>query len=72
MLHQVMGGAEGPATDVKIRAEHILKVRDRINQILAKHAGQSLAKIARDTDRDFFMTAEEAKQYGLIDKIINK
>lgn len=72
MLHQVMGGAEGPATDIKIRAEHILKVSDRINQILAKHTGQSLVKIARDTDRDFFMTAEGAKQYGLIDKIINK
>lgn len=67
-----MGGAEGPATDIKIRAEHILKVSDRINQILAKHTGQSLVKIARDTDRDFFMTAEGAKQYGLIDKIINK
>ncbi|MGC9048957.1 MAG: ATP-dependent Clp endopeptidase proteolytic subunit ClpP [Patescibacteria group bacterium] len=72
MLHQVMGGAEGPATDIKIRAEHILKVRDRINQILAKHTGQSLEKIEKDTDRDFFMTAEEAKKYGIIDKIITK
>jgi len=72
MLHQVMGGAEGPATDVKIRAEHILKVKDRINQILAKHTGQSLARIEKDTDRDFFMTAEEAKLYGIIDKIITK
>jgi len=70
MLHQVMGGAEGPATDVKIRAEHILKVKDRINQILAKHTGQTLARIEKDTDRDFFMTAEEAKKYGIIDKII--
>jgi ATP-dependent Clp protease protease subunit len=72
MLHQVMGGAEGPATDIKIRAEHILKVRDRINQILAKHTGQPLEKIEKDTDRDFFMTAEEAKKYGIIDKIITK
>jgi len=72
MLHQVMGGAEGPATDIKIRAEHILKVRDRINQILARHTKQSLAKIERDTDRDFFMTVEEAKAYGIIDKIITK
>ena len=70
MLHQVMGGAEGQATDIKIRAEHILKVRDRINQILVRHSGQSLAKIEKDTDRDFFMTAEEAKAYGIVDAII--
>jgi ATP-dependent Clp protease protease subunit len=70
MLHQVMGGAEGPATDIKIRAEHILKVKDKINQILAKHTGQPLEKIEKDTDRDFFMDAEEAKKYGIIDKII--
>jgi len=72
MLHQVMGGAEGQATDIKIRAEHILKVRDRINEILAKHTKQSLAKIEKDTDRDFFMTPEEALKYGIIDKIITK
>jgi ATP-dependent Clp protease protease subunit len=70
MLHQVMGGTEGQATDIKIRAEHILKIRDRINQILAKHTGQTLAKIEKDTDRDFFMTAEQAKNYGIIDKVI--
>lgn len=70
MLHQVMGGAEGQATDIKIRAEHILKIHKRINQILSKHTGQPLKKIERDTDRDFFMSAEEAKKYGLIDKII--
>ena len=70
MIHQVMGGAEGQATDIKIRAEHILKIRDRLNQILSKHTGQSLKNIERDTDRDFFMSAEEAKQYGLVDKII--
>lgn len=70
MLHQVMGGAEGQATDIKIRAEHILKVRDRLNQVLGKHTGQSLKKIEADTDRDYFMTPEEAKKYGLVDKII--
>ncbi len=70
MIHQVMGGAEGQASDVKIRAEHILKIRDRLNEILVKHTGQPLAKIEKDSDRDFFMSAEEAKKYGLIDKII--
>jgi len=72
MLHQVIGGAEGPAADIKIRAEHILRVRDRINKILAKHAKQTLNKIEQDTDRDFFMTAKEAEKYGLIDKIIKQ
>lgn len=70
MLHQIMGGAEGQAIDVKIRAEHILKIKDKVNKILSKHTGQTLAKIEKDTDRDFFMTPEEAKKYGLIDKII--
>lgn len=70
MLHQVMGGAEGQAIDVKIRAEHILKIKDRLNVILSKHTKQPIKKIEADTDRDFFMTAEEAKEYGLIDKII--
>ena len=70
MLHQVMGGAEGQAIDVKIRAEHILKVKDRLNVILSKHTKQSIKKIEVDTDLDFFMTAEEAKEYGVIDKII--
>ena len=70
MLHQVMGGAEGQATDIKIRAEHILKIRDRLNQILAKHTAQPLKKIEADTDRDYFMNPEEAKKYGIIDKII--
>lgn len=70
MLHQVMGGAEGQATDVKIRAEHILKIKDRLNEVLVQHTGQPLKKIEADTDRDFFMTAEEAKKYGIVDKII--
>lgn len=72
MIHQVMGGAEGQATDIKIRAEHILKIKDKMNKILAFHSGQKIATIEKDTDRDHFMTAEEAKAYGLIDKIIKK
>lgn len=70
LIHQVMGGAEGQAADIKIRAEHILKIRDRLNGILAKHTGQPLKTIEHDTDRDNFMTAEEARKYGIVDKII--
>lgn len=70
MLHQVMGGAEGQAADIKIRAEHILKLHARLNQILAKHTGQDIKKIEKDSDRDFYMSAEEAREYGLVDKII--
>ncbi len=70
MIHQVMGGAEGQATDIKIAAEHILKIKDRLNKILANHTGQAIARIENDTDRDNFMSSEEAKKYGLIDKII--
>ena len=70
MIHQVMGGAEGQAADIKIAAEHILRIKDRLNTILVKHTGQKLKTIENDTDRDNFMTAEEAKKYGLIDKII--
>lgn len=72
MIHQVMGGAQGQATDIKITAEHILKIKDRLNKILAKHTGQQLKKVEKDADRDFYMSTEEAKQYGLIDKIIKK
>ena len=71
MIHQVMGGAEGQASDIKIQAEHILKTKDRLNTILAKHTGQSIATIDKDSDRDYFMSAEEAKKYGLVDKIIS-
>ncbi|OGL77765.1 ATP-dependent Clp endopeptidase, proteolytic subunit ClpP [Candidatus Uhrbacteria bacterium RIFCSPHIGHO2_12_FULL_54_23] len=71
LLHQVMGGAEGQAVDIKIRAEHILKMKDRLNKIIAKHTGQTLQKIDKDTDRDYYMSAEEAKAYGVIDKIIS-
>ena len=70
MIHQVMGGAEGQATDIKIRAEHILKIKDKLNEILAKHTAQTLDKIEKDTDRDNFMSAEQAVKYGLVDKII--
>jgi ATP-dependent Clp protease, protease subunit len=70
MLHQVMGGTEGQATDVEIRTREMLRIKQQINKILSKHTGQSIAKIEKDTDRDFFMEAEEAKKYGVIDKII--
>lgn len=72
LLHQVMGGAEGQAIEVEIAARHIIRIKNRINQIIAKHTGQSLKKIEKDTDRDFYMTPEEAKTYGVIDKIIKK
>ncbi len=70
LLHQVMGGAEGQAVEIEISAKHIIKIKDKLNRILAKHTGQSLKKIEQDTDRDFYMSAEEAKAYGLIDEII--
>jgi ATP-dependent Clp protease, protease subunit len=72
MIHQVMGGAQGQASDVDIHARHILKTKDLLNKILAKHTGQKIAKVEKDTDRDYFMSAEEAVDYGIIDKIINK
>ncbi len=72
MIHQVMGGAEGQATDIKIRAEHILKIKDKMNQILAKHTGQKVQDVEKNTDRDYFMSSEEAKKYGIIDKIVQK
>ncbi len=72
LLHQVMGGAEGQASEIEITARQILKIKDKINHIIAKHTNQQLAKIEKDTDRDFYMTPEEAKEYGLIDEIIKK
>jgi len=72
LLHQVMGGAEGQAVDIDIAARQIIKVKDRLNQILAKHTGQDIKQIEKDTDRDFFMSAEESKSYGVVDKIINR
>lgn len=70
MIHQPMGGFQGQAADVAIHAKEILRVREDINSILARHTGQDLAKIQTDTDRDFFMTCDEAKEYGLVDEVV--
>jgi ATP-dependent Clp protease protease subunit len=70
MIHQPHGGAEGQASDIEISAKHILKMRENLNKIMAKNTSQPLAKIEKDVDRDFFMSAEEAKKYGLIDKVL--
>jgi len=70
MIHQPLGGARGQATDIAIQANQILKTKEKLNQILSERTGQSLEKIAQDVERDFYMTAEEAKNYGLIDEII--
>lgn len=70
LIHQVMGGVRGQASDIEIHAKEILKIRQKLNEILAQHTGQDLDRIAKDTDRDYFMSAEEAKEYGLIDNII--
>lgn len=72
MIHQVMGGTEGQASDIKIRAEHILKTKDKLNVILAKHTNQKVAKIEKDADRDYFMSADEAVVYGIVDRVISK
>jgi ATP-dependent Clp protease protease subunit len=72
MIHQPMGGAQGQATDIDIHAREILKIRETLNQILAKHTGQDIERIRQDTERDFFMSCEDAKKYGIIDKIISK
>lgn len=71
LIHQIMGGAEGQATDIAIQSKEILRVRGQVDNVLAKHTKQKIDKISRDTERDFFMTAKEAKDYGIIDKIIN-
>jgi len=70
LLHQVMGAGEGQAVEIEIAARHIIKIKDRLNQIIAKHTGQPLSKIEKDTDRDFWLNAQEAKEYGLVDEII--
>jgi len=72
MIHQVMGEAGGQATEIEISAKHILKIKDKLSQVLAKHTGQPLKKIEQDTDRDFYMSAEEARGYGIVDEIIKK
>lgn len=71
MIHQPLGGVQGQATDIDIQAREILRMRDKVNQVLAKHTGQPLERIEKDTDRDFFMTAEQAKEYGIIDEVIS-
>lgn len=70
LIHQVMGGTEGQAVDVEIYARNIIKMRDRINAILVRHTGQKLENVAEDTDRDYYMNAQEAKAYGIIDQVI--
>lgn len=70
MIHQPLGGIEGQATDIKIRAERIMKTKDQLNKILVKHSGQPLKKVEEDTDRDYFMDAKQAMTYGLVDKIL--
>lgn len=72
MIHQPWGGFQGQAADIEIQAKEILKIRERINQILADHTGQELSRIEKDSDRDFFMSAEEAAKYGLIDEIMTR
>lgn len=72
LIHQVMGGAQGQATDIDIHAKHILKIKKRLNEILATHCRQPLKKIENDVERDYFMSAKEAKKYRLVDKVIQK
>lgn len=72
MIHQPMGGFQGQATDIEIHAKEILKLKETLNKILAKHTGQPIEKIQSDTDRDFFMSGEDAKTYGIIDEVISK
>ena len=72
MIHQPLGGTRGQATDIEIHARDILKTRDQLNRILAERTGQPLDKIARDTERDYYLNAEEAKDYGLVDEVISK
>ena len=72
MIHQPLGGAQGQASDIKIAAEHILKTKRKLNEILAKNSGKPLAQIEHDTDRDNYLSADEAMEYGLIDKVFSK
>jgi len=72
MIHQPMGGTQGQATNIEIYAKEILLMRERLNEILAKHTGQPVKKVAKDTDRDFFMSSQEALEYGIVDKVIER
>jgi ATP-dependent Clp protease protease subunit len=71
MIHQPLGGVEGQATDIAITAKHILKTKERLNKILSENTGKTLTEIEKDVDRDFFMNAEEAKKYGIVDKVLS-
>ena len=70
LLHQVAGGAQGQASEIEITAKQIIKIKNKLNQIISSHTGQSLEKVEKDTDRDFYLTAQEAKDYGIIDQVI--
>jgi len=70
MIHQVLGGAEGAATDVEIRVKHMLKLKHRLNSIIAKHTGRSIEQVEKDCERDYFMSPEEAKAYGIVDEVV--
>ena len=70
LIHQPWGGAQGQATDISIQAREILRLREKLNELLAKHTGQALDKIQKDTDRDYFMSADEAREYGVVDEVI--
>jgi ATP-dependent Clp protease protease subunit len=72
MIHQVLGGAQGSAADMLIRTKHLLRTKQLMNEILQKHTGQPLEKVERDTDRDNFMSAQEAKEYGLVDHVLDR
>ena len=72
MIHQPLGGAQGQATDIEIQAKEILRLKELLNDILAKNTGQKLSKIAKDTERDFYMSAEQAAEYGIIDNVLSK
>ena len=72
MIHQPWGGVQGAASDISLQAREILRLKEKINEILVKHTNQPLEKIVRDSDRDFFMSAQEAKDYGLVDEVIEK
>ena len=72
MIHQPSGGAQGQATDIHIQSQEILKIKERLNNLMAKHTGQSVDKVTEDTERDNFMSAEESKEYGLIDEVLDK
>ena len=72
MIHQPLGGAQGQATEIEIHAREILRIREEMNQVLAKHTGQTVEKIAADTERDHYLTSKEAKEYGLIDEVVSR